>query len=573
MPYSQRMITMIEYIFERIVVLSAIGSLLSLILLAIRPFTKKVFSSKWHYLTYVLAMLVFLIPLSVSLPSEKAYVTADDKINIPNTAENVHIITVTTPNYDTVDTDTQASTPMAEKTRSFNPILNQITKHAFLIWGFGFVLYLSFSLFSHFAFIKKALSLSKEDETRRFCTVHKSDVRVIRTSHVSSPVLVGIFKPRLFIPDTELSESDIGNILLHESVHAKRKDIAVKWLCLFAKAVHWFNPTVFFLSRRIDIECEISCDVLATSTLEAKGIENYCETILSLIITKDKKSCTALCAGGTKKSLERRFKAIMDRKKVSKRTAVISVIIAAVLTVGAITASAVFGGKVEKKNETENKPQGIDNNQEPTDDDTENGDGTIAVYDTDEDYNPVVIYRVPKQDDEAAVLSVIKTQEADKTEYELTPVNEAENSTVRVHPITGERISEESVISHGFDEKTHPAVDYRLEAGTVITSPIDGIITVAEYASDKGNHIEIEGNDGTTRIIFAHLDKMYVSKGDKVNAGDTVGTVGSTGLSTGPHLHVEYYENGKAENPVRVFIIEENGEILAVLSKPEQIID
>ena len=66
---------------------------------------------------------------------------------------------------------------------------------------------------------------------------------------------------------------------------------------------------------------------------------------------------------------------------------------------------------------------------------------------------------------------------------------------------------------------------------------------------------------------------MNVVVGDKVNAGDIIGTVGSTGMATGPHLHVEYYQDGQTVNPVGILIIEENGDITAVASQPELIID
>lgn len=546
---------MIEYVFGRIIILSIIGALLSLALLLIRPITKRIFSSRWHYYTYVLAMLIFLIPLSISLPKPavaNSVGAAHPQGGKVHTKENyVGVIVITNPDSDISDDAVTNSAQKDKEDFDFKSAFQQISKYAFYIWLFGTVLYLSFSVISHFVFIKNAMSLSTEDGKKIHVTPSGRSIDIIRTSFVSSPVLVGITKTRLFMPDTELSDEAFNSIMLHESVHARRCDIAIKWICLVAKSVHWFNPLVHILSHLVETECEISCDKEATRHLDNDGIKNYCETILSLITAKDEKSSTALCAGGTKKTLERRFKAIMEKKKVSKRIAVISVIIAAIITLGAVTASALLGGKAkDEKKKADTFSAAVSDKKESDKAQTNNENAEVPkAYDSTSDNTPdesgnenTILYRVVDSNDEIATLRVAKVG------------NSAE-------------------ISAGFDSEKHPAVDYRLEAGTPVASPFDGEVLTAEYAYDKGNYVEILCVDGTTIVLFAHLEKMNVAAGDKVNAGDIIGTVGTTGMSTGSHLHVEYCENGQTVNPVGILIIEENGDITAVVSQPEMIID
>lgn len=532
---------MIEYIFQRILLLSLSGALITAILLPIIAVTKKIFSSKWRYYTCAMALLVFLIPLSFKLPLR----------DIEKDVTNDKIIVF---KFNEVQQqDRQSILPAAkENTSTSNLDLSAVYKYVFFVWLFGCAFCLTFTVISHLNYVKHLRSHSTHKDCKEALESFGCErLTVLKSDAISSPQLIGIIKPTLFIPDIKICNSDLNNILRHECIHCKRFDIAVKWLCVIAKSIHWFNPFVYLLIQRIDIECEISCDISALQGLDKIEIQSYCETILSLITHEKSNVSPQLCMGDTKKNLERRFKAIMEEKRKSKKTVIISAIVATAIVLLSLTTSAVLGGYAQKEN-TKDKEFPTKNNG--------TADSAVASQ-ANLTNSPVVIYKVPKADDEIAVLKV-------------GTVNDAENSTARVHPVTGEKIAEDfSIISHGFDSEKHPAVDYRLEAGTAISSPMGGTITVAEYASDKGNHIEIEGNDGTTRVIFAHLEKMYVSEGDKVNAGDTVGTVGSTGRSTGPHLHVEYYENGEAVNPVEVFITEENGEILAVNSKPEQIID
>ncbi len=80
-----------------------------------------------------------------------------------------------------------------------------------------------------------------------------------------------------------------------------------------------------------------------------------------------------------------------------------------------------------------------------------------------------------------------------------------------------------------------------------------GIVTFSGWnKSGYGNMILVDhGNGMVTR--YAHHSKMYVKAGDQVTKGQTIGMVGSTGRSTGPHLHFEIYMNGKRVNPLEYY--------------------
>ncbi|MBV7265401.1 M23 family metallopeptidase [Erythrobacter ani] len=95
----------------------------------------------------------------------------------------------------------------------------------------------------------------------------------------------------------------------------------------------------------------------------------------------------------------------------------------------------------------------------------------------------------------------------------------------------------------------HKGIDLAAPTGTPIYATADGIIERADWFSSYGLYIAIDhGADLETR--YAHMSKLAVAAGDTVRKGDVIGYVGSTGRSTGPHLHYEVRVDGVAVNPI-----------------------
>ncbi len=95
--------------------------------------------------------------------------------------------------------------------------------------------------------------------------------------------------------------------------------------------------------------------------------------------------------------------------------------------------------------------------------------------------------------------------------------------------------------------KYHTGVDIAAVEGTKIKSATDGKVIMASSAGDYGNHYQIQIQD--VIIIYAHCKKMYLKEGDSVKQGQEIAEVGSTGNSTGPHLHFEVRRNGRKIDP------------------------
>jgi murein DD-endopeptidase MepM/ murein hydrolase activator NlpD len=109
---------------------------------------------------------------------------------------------------------------------------------------------------------------------------------------------------------------------------------------------------------------------------------------------------------------------------------------------------------------------------------------------------------------------------------------------------TGQRYVKAFNVSTG-----HRAIDYAAASGTPVRSVGDGTVTFAGWNGPYGNFITVRHN-GTYSTNYAHLSKFAVKKGSKISQGQTIGYVGSTGFSTGPHLHYEMVKNGTKVNPL-----------------------
>ncbi|WP_340588332.1 M23 family metallopeptidase [Erythrobacter alti] len=119
-------------------------------------------------------------------------------------------------------------------------------------------------------------------------------------------------------------------------------------------------------------------------------------------------------------------------------------------------------------------------------------------------------------------------------------------------PVDGVRLTS------GFGMRDHPilrrrarhnGVDLAAPRGTPVYATADGIVEMAQYYSSYGNYVQIgHGSDIETR--YAHLSSYTVSAGEQVRIGDLIGYVGSTGRSTGPHLHYEVRVANDPVNPI-----------------------
>lgn len=99
---------------------------------------------------------------------------------------------------------------------------------------------------------------------------------------------------------------------------------------------------------------------------------------------------------------------------------------------------------------------------------------------------------------------------------------------------------------HGF----HPGADFRAPKGTnVLAMDAGTVIEVEKIKVGYGHYVRV-AHQGMLSSLYAHLDQVTVKAGDKIRGGDSIGTVGMTGWTTGPHLHFEVYVGNRSVNPM-----------------------
>lgn len=134
----------------------------------------------------------------------------------------------------------------------------------------------------------------------------------------------------------------------------------------------------------------------------------------------------------------------------------------------------------------------------------------------------------------------LKTEE----NTEITNINGIKIATL---PVSG-TISSRYGVSSSIRSSRHTGLDIAASKGTQIKVVADGTVISAEYSGSYGYLVKVDHGNGV-ETWYAHTSKMYVTKGEKVKAGDVIALVGSTGNSTGPHLHFEIRINGEHVNP------------------------
>ena len=169
----------------------------------------------------------------------------------------------------------------------------------------------------------------------------KRRVRLLVSPAITTPVLVGLFRPMIVLPDEGIDSSTLRFILLHETLHLKRGDVWGKALSLLALAVHWFNPLVWLMNRAVGTESEAACDRAVLRYAGQESRFQYGETLL-FIARRSKRLRAALyspfSSGG--KTLKKRLDDVV-RRTAPKRW--VSASCAAVLFAGLLLSIGLAG--------------------------------------------------------------------------------------------------------------------------------------------------------------------------------------------------------------------------------------
>ena len=125
----------------------------------------------------------------------------------------------------------------------------------------------------------KSVQKRYEETIREMGLKSAPDLRIC--AGLQAPMLAGIFRTVLLLPEEPMEEQSLRHTLLHELSHYRRKDIWLRTLAVLACAVHWFNPLVWYLRHMLVQDTELACDEALIRYLPKEEYGDYCRTILN----------------------------------------------------------------------------------------------------------------------------------------------------------------------------------------------------------------------------------------------------------------------------------------------------
>ena len=348
--------------FRVLVIMSLSGSVTALILFIIKPFIRNRLPKSTQYYIWFIVIAAYLVPVSVFLKvSAGARIVPPISSIVQETVvsgyeyQDREVIRLTGHSGQLSDEQlAQMSGDELEKTvgaiydtERTKTLLNLLV---FILPSVGFISIINAIVIDNRRFIRKLKKLNRTAEavdTAMLAELWNGDrlPQLYRNPLAATPLLIGLLRPVIILPDREYTAAQLRDILLHELTHLRRKDILVKYMSVLACAVHWFNPLAWIVRREIDRVCELACDEAVIHDLDIEDKQKYGDTLLYVAAdTKMPHAALGTLMCEEKKALKERLGAIMQSKKHTR----VAVIMSAVLIVFAIlTACALGAGRAD----------------------------------------------------------------------------------------------------------------------------------------------------------------------------------------------------------------------------------
>lgn len=352
--------------FYRIIEFSVYGTIWLLLYFLITTLTRRQNGTRWQYFVTICIAIHLLIPvhiqwISLDIPflqnaeqriTEKTGNIEQQSIELSNEktqplAENQNSRTLLNnpANKPTVGTVTdRESVPMhtVEHTKNDTKKITTTKLHSLLtiaeiIWLLGMFLFFGRIGISYLVFRKQAKrwSLPADNMAQQILQQVQQQygirrkIRLQRNNKINSPMLYGIIKPSILLPDEKYSPQESQYIFRHELSHYRHGDIWIKYLFTICRGVYWFHPLVQRMCRQADTQMELLCDESVISEQNTEEKQAYCMMILRHM--SNYLSIVPLTTNfyGGKKYMKKRFQNIMNTSK--RKTGLAAVLIAAIL--------------------------------------------------------------------------------------------------------------------------------------------------------------------------------------------------------------------------------------------------
>lgn len=331
-------------VFKTAVSLSVSGTLLMALLFLIRMASKKWTSKRWRYYIWLLVIARLLLPFSpqtsivgnafeqtAAYAQQMKWQTQEDKpplFVIPEPAQE----------------ESQAAQMDSTTSVALQNAFESLMQNLWAVWLIvalvllvrKITVYQSFAAYvragstqiAELALLEQLGKLAEKEKIR-------PPVELLVNPLISSPLLIGFFRPCIVLPTTQMASSDFSSILLHELIHYKRKDLFYKWLTQITLCLHWFNPFVHLMNHSISRDCELACDEAVLHTLADTERRSYGDALLNAVGAGGYRSgSVSVALGESTKLLKERLEAIMQYRKNSKCFIFLSILLTVFLFCG-----------------------------------------------------------------------------------------------------------------------------------------------------------------------------------------------------------------------------------------------
>ncbi len=302
-------------IIKHILSMTFTGSIISFLLFLLKPIIKDKLPKSFQYYMWFSVIIALMIPVStvVMIP-----VSNNSAMSMTSTYDIAQWIS---------DTASKKPVNLAFKPQNENEQCLSIAVVLFVLWQLGMILVLVFHIVCYALYARSLnkhniCANRKEIELLNNLLKRKNTLLLYKNPTVEIPILTGLFRPAVILPNKKYEDPRLRNILMHEITHMKRYDILVKRLLILVGAIHWFNPLVYFVRREINKACELACDESVIKKFNNIEMQQYGDTLITVAADSIKKMPLLTTMLEDKKNLKERLDAIMKQKQHSKRTVI-----------------------------------------------------------------------------------------------------------------------------------------------------------------------------------------------------------------------------------------------------------
>lgn len=586
---------MIEKVFYNVFIFGTIISICISPLLIFLYKNKYKYKLKNIYKVFIIFLLLLILPVNcIDFSSFK------DKLNTTEKLESIE------PSIIKVEPEIifETTSTIIEVNDSINIKNNNLSNFAQFVpylWISISIIFLLYNLISYWIYIcknkKNCIEIRVpeiEEKINKICSEMKlKNISYAFSKSITTPMVVGIFKKRIMLPENILKIENYEMILMHEIVHIKNKDIECKFILLLINSIYWFNPVIYKFIDQVEEVLELKCDEIVLENRPQIYKIKYAQVLLNQIEeNRNFKYRFSLNFANKRRNIMKRFSNIVEKNKNKNMIGVSCIVASAIIISSAIIFSFPNINFATIQEEAFNNE--VDNNlvvnENVVEEENTVSDNTVVenVIDNSvalEDKNKVEKDVINSED-----INGVKTK-VTEFDYEVTPVEVGGNESVNENIITKEKSTTEELkeateidgksfaknigetkrlevaavpelicplengtITSRFGKRStgiHTGLDINAVQGTPIKAAASGTVIYSGYKGSYGYLVIIDhGNNFHT--YYAHCKDLNVKINEEVERGDIIATVGMSGNATGPHLHFETRNNRIAVNPQEV---------------------